>query len=41
MDDLITQLDNSPDESLGHPLHKHLGLDKELKSIRVCQRWKQ
>ena len=35
-EDLIAQLDNpthSPGDSLEHPLHEHLGLDKELRNI--------
>ena len=37
MDDLITQLDNqkhSLGDSFEHPLHKLLGLDEKLRSIR-------
>ena len=32
-EDLIAQLDDPPGESLKHPLHKLLGLDKALRSI--------
>ena len=34
MEDLLTQLDDSPGDSLQCPLCKLLGLDKKLKSIR-------
>ena len=34
MEDLIAQLDNPPGDSLQHPSHELLGLDKELRSIR-------
>ena len=33
-EDLITQLDDPPSDSLEHPLCELLGLDKELRSIR-------
>ena len=36
MEDLIAQLDYPPGDLLEHPLCKLLGLDKELRSIRVC-----
>ena len=41
MEDLITQLDRPPGDSLEHPLCKLSGLDKALRSIQGRSRWKQ
>ena len=34
MEDLIAQFDHPLGDSLEHPMHELLGLDKELRSIR-------
>ena len=34
MEDLIAQFNDPPGDSLEHPLHELLGLDRKLRSIR-------